>query len=233
MKKLILFALPAAMLLALSACSGGEQSQTASAPGQQTSSAADANSSGNENSSAGNANNSADETQSEMIPGKLYQLGDSDKEPVVKGVKLDGNRIGNKDGINGREIADDNIRFVFALGEWVYVYPDTEKKSGLSVYVTEHQKDAETITDSFLAALSDDTPKAELIAPEEDGWEWGAFYLLQDNFAAGDYDLIFADGLKPVARVLLKFYPESELNEKTDAELEAIMSDARKAASGS
>ena len=231
MKKLILFTLPAAMLLALSACSGGEQSQTASAPGQQTSSAADAISSGNENASAGNANNSADETQSEMIPGKLYQLGDPDKEPVVKGVKLDGNQIGST--LNDREPADDNIRFVFALGEWVYVYPDTEKKSGLSVYVTEHQKDAETITDSFLAALSDDTPKAELIAPEEDGSEWGAFYLHQETFAAGDYDLIFADGLKPVARVLLKFYPESELNEKTDAELEAIMSDARKAASGS
>ena len=231
MNKLILFALPAAMLLALSACSGGEQSQTASAPGQQTSSAADANSSGNENSSAGNANNSADETQSEMIPGKLYQLGDADKEPVVKGVKLGGNQIGGT--LNDREPADDNIRFLFALDEWVYVYPDTEKKSGLSVYVTEHQKDAETITDSFLAALSDDTPKAELIAPEEDGYEWGAFYLHHETFAAGDYDLIFADGLKPVARVLLKFYPESELSEKTDAELEAIMSDARKAASGS
>ena len=167
----------------------------------------------------------------EMIPGKLYQLGDPDKEPVVKGVKLDGNQIGST--LNDREPADDNIRFVFALGEWVYVYPDTEKKSGLSVYVTEHQKDAETITDSFLAALSDDTPKAELIAPEEDGSEWGAFYLHQETFAAGNYDLIFADGLKPVARVLLKFYPESELNEKNDAELEAIMSDARKAASGS
>ncbi len=231
MKKLILFALPAAMLLALSACSGGEQSQTASAPGQQTSSAADANSSGNENSSAGNANNSDDETQSEMIPGKLYQLGDTDKEPVVKGVKLGGNQIGGT--LNDREPADDNIRFLFALSEWVYVYPDTEKKSGLSVYVTEHQKDAETITDSFLAALSDDTPKAELIAPEEDGYEWGAFYLNHETFAAGDYDLIFADGLKPVARVLLKFYPESELNDKTDAELETIMSDARKAASGS
>ncbi|MCR4779471.1 MAG: hypothetical protein K5876_00095 [Ruminiclostridium sp.] len=235
MKRLSCTTLILAMLLALSACGKKPEAPTAATAAQDTTAAATA---APDNAGAG-SNGGADagsskEAKAPVIPGVLYALNLKDGEkPVVRGVTLYGNVAGSTEeesSVNDKPLSDSDIRFIFELNEWISVTPDTDKTSGLWVYIVPHREDPEDFTESFISALADETPKVGLEKPEEDGLSWGDLYVHPDYWSAGDYDLVFADGLKPVARVYLKLYSENELTVKSDSELEKMMADAKKAA---
>lgn len=234
MKRLSCTTLILAMLLALSACGKKPETPATATSAQNTAAAVTAapDDAGAGNSGGADAG-STKEAKAPVIPGVLYALNLKDGEkPVVRGVRLSGNLAGTgeENSVNQKPISDSDIRFIFELNEWISVIPDTDKTSGLWVYIVPHREDPEDFTESFISALSDDTPKVGLEKPEEDGQLWGELYVHPDYWSAGDYDLVFADGLKPVARVYLKLYSENELTVKSDSELEKMMTDAKKAA---
>lgn len=231
MKKAFSLTLALALLLSLAACGKKDSttdSQTTAAKPETTASAAQTT--GAAQIPAGDTGTTAANSTSEAepaVPGVLYQLNaEEGEEPVIKGLSLIGNSVGSSDpgtGINSLPVSAENIRSIFLLNEWISFYPDTEKTSGLSVYAVPHEEKAETLVDSFIAALSEDVVRTELRKPEEDGSEWGSFYLNPDTWQPGYYDLVFTSGLKPVARVMVKLYPDGGLEGKSDEELKQIM----------
>ena len=145
-------------------------------------------------------------------------------------MKLNGNQVGTEEGVNGWKASADKIRFVFEQSEWIELYPQTELTSGLAAYLVPHSDDAATYTDTFVAALNDDTPKTELTKPEEQGAAWGSFYAHPEVNAPGYYDLIITSGMKPVAMVMVRIYPEGGLSDYDDAKLEQLMNSESSAA---
>ena len=229
-KKLLCFSAALAMLLALPAC------------GKKDDASSGASSAASSSSQAENGESSSDAQQNgqqaaPVIPGKLYALNLADSEqPVIRGISLDGNQAGTyqstAESVNGRAPSDSEIRFVFMMNEWISIIPDTDKTDGLTAYILEHQTDPAAYTDSFFAALTGDVPTVSLQKPEDEGGYgyWGELYLNPESWKAGAYDLVITDGGKPVACVMLNMYDEGALADKTDAELNRMMADARAAA---
>ena len=100
----------------------------------------------------------------------------------------------------------------------------------MAAYLVPHSDDAAAYTDTFVAALNDDTPKTELTKPEEQGAAWGSFYAHPETNAPGYYDLIITSGMKPVAMVMVRIYPEGGLSDYDDAKLEQLMNSESSAA---
>ena len=226
MKKVLCTLLALAMVISLAACGKKNDEKKDDTPTQAQSVETTAET----EAAPTEAATQADATEAEiepMVPGTLYQLNEEEgKDPVILGVGLDGNCAGESGGINGRETSDENIRSVFELNEWISIRLDTDKTSGIKAYVIPHQDDPATLTDSFIAALDDKTPFVELNAPEGDVDSWGDLYVNPEDWQPGSYDLVLADGMKPVARVLIELYPENDLSSKSDAELQKLMADA-------
>ncbi len=173
----------------------------------------------------------AEKKQDTVIPGVLYQIDQKEgEEPLIRAVSLDGNQAGidDDDSVNGLEPSVDKIRFIFMLQEWISITLDSDKTSGLTAYIIKHQEDPETYIDSF-ASLLDDAPMVELNKPaDDDSWGyWGEMYLSED-YPTGYYDLVFANGLKPVAKVTLKFFGSDELTPKSNDELWDMMKNEAK-----
>ncbi len=234
MKKKLALAITLTMLLTLSACGKKESAPAQTAAASPETTAAQAANDTAANTGANSGSSGTDTAAEAMIPGRLYQLNLKDGEkPVIKGVTLDGGSAGAyrnsddpDDWINGRPLSDKDIRCIFETQEWISVIIDSDKTAGLSAYIIEHRDDPADYVDSFIAALSDNVPKTDLIKPDDpdDVWGyWGEMYMSSDDWKAGDYDLVFTDGLKPVARVLLKIYNDTELSGKSDDELNSIM----------
>ena len=160
-----------------------------------------------------------------IVPGVLYQLNISDgQEPVVKAVALCGNQAGSA--INERDPSIDNIRFVFELSEWVSVRVDSEVKDNLMVFAVPHNSNPSVYDDHYFEAIPDNWTFVGLNAPENAGDSWGDFYLTPDFSKEGFYDLVFTDGISPVAMVVTRFYNEGVIKDISDAELEKFMSEA-------
>ena len=177
----------------------------------------------------------AEKKQDTVIPGVLYQIDQKEgEEPLIRAVSLDGNQAGidDDDSVNGLEPSVDKIRFIFMLQEWISITLDSDKTSGLTAYIIKHQEDPETYIDSF-ASLLDDAPMVELNKPaDDDSWGyWGEMYLSED-YPTGYYDLVFANGLKPVAKVTLKFFGSDELTPKSNDELWNMMKNEAKPIAG-
>lgn len=229
-KQLLCLSAALAMLTALPSCgkkndaSSVASSDAASSQAQQVSdSSSDAQQNGQQ--------------AAPVIPGKLYALNlAADAQPVIRGISLDGTHAGTyketAESVNGKAPSDSDIRFVFMMNEWISIIPDTDKTDGLTAYILEHQTDPAVYTDSFFASLTGDVPVASLKKPEEEGGYgyWGELYLNPDSWKAGAYDLVITDGGKPVACVMLNMYDEDALANKTDADLNQMMADARAAA---
>ena len=126
------------------------------------------------------------------------------------------------------------MRFIFALDEWISIELDTAKGSDVfHAYIVPHKESEETLTDTFVEMLAGNEAVCDLNRPDSDDWnEWGSLYLFSEDWPEGNYDLVITDGITPVARVLLNMYNEAALNDKTDKELEKMMSDAVNAAKG-
>ena len=160
-----------------------------------------------------------------FVPGVLYQLNISDgQEPVVKAVALGGNQAGSS--INEKDPSIDNIRFVFELNEWVSVRVDSEVKDNLMVFAVPHNSDPSVYDDHFFEAIPDNWTFVGLNDPEDPSSSWGDFFLSPDFSKAGFYDLVFTDGISPVAMVLVRFYDEGTIRDISDSELEKFMSEA-------
>ena len=225
-KKSIFALLAIAMLFAVNACSKtANQSQTV-ATAEQSQNSGDSQT---PSTAPSDANQGA--VVQAAVGGKLQQLNLKEGEaPIIRGLALDGNRAGksiedDKHTVNGRPLADNNIRFVFELNEWISIRLDTDKQSGLSATIAPHVDDPTKFTDSFIDSLTDASPRLELNPPEDSdsAASWGETYLHIDNWKPGDYDLVLLSGKTPIARVLLKFYPERELEGQTDEQLEKLM----------
>lgn len=217
----------AMMMFAVVACG-----RTVNQPQPETATVQSQNSVDATVSSTANADMNDESVAQKTAGAQLYQLNLKDGEsPMIRGLALDGNRAGKsiEEGghvINGRPLSDNNIRFVFELNEWISFRLDTDPQNIIYATIVPHVDDPATLTDSFMDNVSDASPRLELRAPEEAEAamaSWGETYLHPDDWQPGDYDLVFLSGNTPIARVFLKFYAETELENKTDAQLNKLM----------
>ncbi len=156
-----------------------------------------------------------------MVPGKLYTIGE---ETVLRGLCLAGDRAGSPE-YNTRDLSAENIRCIFELNEWVSVYLDTDKGTGISVWAIAHDDDAvydeKTV---FSDEMKGYAQVCELNASEEE-ISWGDFYLHPEEVEAGYYDFVFTYEGKAVAKMLTRFYKERDLDGKTDEQLDAMIAE--------
>ena len=225
MKKLSYITAALALILALSSCGNKAEPKQTEAP---------VSASAQDNANAGSSGNT-ESTAAPVIPGVLYSLNLKDgEEPVIKGIRLTGNRTGSElnNGINSWPVSAEKVRFIFALDEWISIELDTAKDSdAFHAYIVPHKESEETLTDTFVEMLAGNEAVCDL--NDSDDWnEWGSLYLFSEDWPEGNYDLVITDGITPVARVLLNMYNEAALNDKSDKELEKMMSDAVNAAKG-
>lgn len=217
MKKIGSMILAAALVLSLAACGGSGAGNSGSGNGNSGASV-NSGTSAASNTQAGNA---ADTKGSNVMEkGKLYQVGDNE---VIKGLRIWGNQAGTAE-FNERDAAKDGIRCIFQLNEWAEFYLDSDKGSGITVWVMDHDDDA--VYDDktkFSDEMKGFVLSCDLTDPGDGESQWGAFYISPDEHPAGNYDLVFTVNGKAVAKMLTVFYNEMELTEKSDAELEALM----------
>ena len=154
------------------------------------------------------------------IPGVLYQL--QEGEPVIRGIALTGNRT---NGMDLTEPAADNIRFIFEQGEWIAIYPDTDQVEGISARVAKHTGDISVYTKAYIEECYF-PGYADLYKPETEGYEWGSFYIVQDE-ELGFYDLVFVNNEDntPLAVVILDLFTAGALEKYSIDQLQQIMTD--------
>lgn len=224
MKRLCRVLLLLALALTLASCGKAGGSGTSSGAAEKTSvPASQGAASGNEGTEQADTKASdSGKTEAAMIPGKLNFIDLDDREAsVLKGISFSGNRSGSKD-FNEKAAATEGIRCIFELNEYVAGIPDTDVTSGISVYVLKHREDQ---TSYEKERFSDETAgfvyRYEM--EQNEGDDWGSFYLNPEECEAGYYDFVFVYKDKAVATMLTRFYAQGELEEKTDKELEEIM----------
>lgn len=182
------------------------------------------------NANAANSTNNAANTsqiQETMVLGKLYFVNVKEGEkPIMTALSLFGNRCGSES-FNHKPYAAEGIRSVFELDEWIEFYPQASAGSGLKVMVFKHQEDQGFYLKS---SLNDKTPGyiQELdLNKDPEGDEtslWGSFYLHPEEVEPGYYDFVFIYKNKVFATMLTHFFKPNEIYEKSDSELEKLMS---------
>ena len=229
--KLVCGLLVVAMTLCLAACGktesgsqgnsgnqGGSGSQVASSDSGQV---------GNSQGSQGNP--SGVTAKDSMLPGKLHFIELEDRDPsILRGVRLYGNQAGTRE-FNLREKGTDDIRCIFQLNEWVEFYPDTDAKFGLKVWVLTHREDQSSYeTTQFSDLMPGFVTYCDLHYPEDEEnpeeYQWGSFYLNPDEWQPGYYDFVYVYEGKAIAKMITYFYAENAIQEKSDEELEELMS---------
>ena len=182
------------------------------------------------NANAANSTNNAANTsqiQETMVLGKLYFVNVKEGEkPIMTALSLFGNRCGSES-FNHKPYAAEGIRSVFELDEWIEFYPQACAGSGIKVMVFKHQEDQGFYLKS---SLNDKTPGyiQELdLNKDPEGDEtslWGSFYLHPEEVEPGYYDFVFIYKNKVFATMLTHFFKPNEIYEKSDSELEKLMS---------
>ena len=182
------------------------------------------------NANAANSTNNAANTsqiQETMVLGKLYFVNVKEGEkPIMTALSLFGNRCGSES-FNHKPYAAEGIRSVFELDEWIEFYPQASAVSGIKVMVFKHQEDQGFYLKS---SLNDKTPGyiQELdLNKDSEGDEtslWGSFYLHPEEVEPGYYDFVFIYKNKVFATMLTHFFKPNEIYEKSDSELEKLMS---------
>ncbi len=161
-----------------------------------------------------------------LIPGKLMYLGeDGGKDAALRGIRITGNRTGDR--INEKEPSPEGIRCVFELNEWLEFYPDLASGDALTVWIFRHREDWQSYAGAALSEEAEGFAGRCDLAKGEAGDPWGSCYLNPDEAKAGQYDLVFVCGGKAEALLLTRFYNEGELDGKTDAELEQLVTGSK------
>ena len=184
---------------------------------------------GTKANAANSTNNAANNSQIQetMVLGKLYFVNLKEGEqPIMTALSLFGNRCGSES-FNHKPYAAEGIRSVFELDEWIEFYPKANAESGIKVMVFKHQEDQGFYLKN---SLNDETPGyiQELALnkdPEADETNhWGSFYLHPEEVEPGYYDFVFIYKDKVFATMLTRFFKPNEIYEKSDSELEELMS---------
>ena len=167
------------------------------------------------------------QAQDTMVLGKLYFVNLKEGEqPVMTALSLFGNRCGSE-AFNNKPFATKGIRSVFELDEWIEFHPQASAKSGIKIMVFTHKADQSFYLKN---SLNDNTPgyiqECDLNKDpnEEENSHWGSFYLHPEEFNPGYYDFVFIYKNKVFATMLTHFFKPDEIWEKTDSELEELMS---------
>ena len=184
---------------------------------------------GTKANAANSTNNAANNSQIQetMVLGKLYFVNVKEGEkPIMTALSLFGNRCGSES-FNHKPYAAEGIRSVFELDEWIEFYPKANAESGIKVMVFKHQEDQGIYLKN---SLNDKTPGyiQELdLNKDPEGDEtslWGSFYLHPEEVEPGYYDFVFIYKNKVFATMLTHFFKPNEIYEKSDSELEKLMS---------
>ena len=235
--KLVCGLMVIAMTLSLVAC-GKTESGSQGGSGNQGGSGAQvagSDSAGSDSGQAGNTegnggNAAGVEAKESMLPGKLYFFNLEDRDPsVLRGVKICGNVCGSTEFNVSREKGTDGIRCIFQMNEWVEFYPDTDATYGIKVWILEHREDQRSYeTTQFSDQMPGFVQYCDLRYPEDeenpDEYQWGAFYLRPEDCKPGYYDFVYVYEGKAIAKMLTYFYADGEIQEKSDADLEKLMS---------
>ncbi len=247
MKRITVLLIVLSMLICMAACgknSGGDGQSGNDGTNVTKSVSGDKNTSDKEAADDSAGNKTSDKVKAEeppMIPGVLnfYDLDDRDAS-VLTGLRTIGNRIGNSNntddylGINAWPASSDHIRFIFALYEWVEIYPDSNLEYGLRLWVLEHREDQSYYENAKFSDLMPGFKTYIDLRPEPDDpdYPWGSFYLNPDECTPGYYDLVFTYDGKAIATLLTKFYNEADLDGMDDQELTKLMEDEQALAGG-
>lgn len=167
------------------------------------------------------------QVQDTMALGKLYFVNVKEGEqPVMTALSLFGDRCGSDD-FNKKPFSADGIRSVFELNEWIEFYPQAKAESGIKVMVFKHRVDQSFYQQN---PLSDETPGYILECDlnkdpnEDETWHWGSFYLHPEEVDPGYYDFVFIYKGQVFATMLTRFFKQEEIYDKSDSELEELMS---------
>ena len=167
------------------------------------------------------------QSQDTMVPGKLYFVNlEEGEQPVMTALSLYGDRCGTE-AFNYKPYASEGIRSVFELNEWIEFHPQASVGSGIKVMVFKHKADQGFYLEK---TLNDETPGYVLECglskdPEaEETFHWGSFYLHPEEVDPGYYDFVFIYNDKVFATMLTLFFKEDEISDKSDSELEKLMS---------
>ena len=217
MKKILTLVLAFFMLISLAACAGnnsgnsgnsGNNTPANNTPGNQESG----------NQSGDNNNGQSSNPEPAKLSGKItvFDLDDRNAS-VLKGVSINGNRVGSKDDINGKEKSLTDVRNIFEVEEWVEFYPDTDAQYYLRVWVLKHRDDQDYYkTCTFSDLMPGFAAFCDLHYPEDaeepETYAWGSFYLQQDDNQPGYYDFVFTYEGKAIGVLLTRFYAPDELN---------------------
>ena len=216
MKKMLALILALLTLAGLAACGGTGESQP----------------SGGRTGNGGASQGGGQTAEAVKLTGNLNLIELDDRDPsVLRGVIIKGNQVGTAE-FNSRESSLTDVRCIFNLYEWVEFYPDTDKEYALRVWVLKHRDDQEYYnTCKFSDLMPNFASYCDLHYPEDeenpDEWCWGSFYLSPEECEPGYYDFVFTYEGKAIATLLTRFYAENELSDKSDAELEALMHEAK------
>ena len=177
------------------------------------------------NSIAANATHVQDPT----VLGKLFFVNiEEGEQPIMTALSLFGDRCGSRD-FNNKPYATEGIRSVFELNEWIEFHPQAKAGSGIKVMVFMHKEDQGFYLKN---SLDDETPgyvlECELNKdPDEEANHWGSFYLHPEEVNPGYYDFVFVYDNKVFATMLTHFYQQEEISDKSDSDLEKLMSESQ------
>ncbi|MBR6211938.1 MAG: hypothetical protein IKQ64_02715 [Bacteroidales bacterium] len=161
-----------------------------------------------------------------MVLGKLYFANlEEGEQPVMAALSLFGDRCGSGD-FNHKPCSAEGIRSVFELNEWIEFHPQASAGSGIKVMVFAHKTDQGFYLNN---PLDDETPGYVLQCDlnkdsDDETYNWGSFYLHPEEVEPGCYDFVFIYKGKVFATMLTRFFKEEELYDKSDSELEELMS---------
>ena len=149
------------------------------------------------------------------LSGELITIpNDRTDMPVIRGISLAGSVAGSEE-FNSKKPSLSGIRCIFGLQEAITATLDTDTKSGIKMYIFEHQADQsyyETVDYSMqighsVASLKDGVIKT-CIGNDED--------------EPGYYDMVFVYDGTAFAKLYIRIF-YNELINKSDAELEKLM----------
>ena len=168
----------------------------------------------------------ASQIQETLLLGKLYFVNVKEGEqPVMTALSLFGDRCGSTD-FNNKPSSTNGIRSVFELDEWIEFHPQATVESGIKVMVFMHKDDQGFYLQN---SLDDETPgyiqECDLNKdPNEEIQHWGSFYLHPEEVEPGYYDFVFIYNNQVFATMFTRFFKVDEIVDKSDSELEKLMS---------
>lgn len=228
MKKTVSAVLVLILILGLAACKPAGSSTDNSTPSGSASQASDSQGTADNQSAVnpGGSSGSAGNAEDAKLSGKLIGIpNDRTDMPVLTGISFSGNRVGSE-AFNNKPAATEGIRCIFELNEYFMCTPETDTTYGIRVYILKHRDDQEYYETAQYSDLMPGFVNLYYLDYNSDDKCWDAeIYLNPDEVDPGYYDFIFTYEKTPFAKLITRFYAEGELENKSDDELEKLMTE--------